>query len=477
MYISLIFLCPLAAALAALLPSNRRRPWLLPPVAMVHLGLVLAILAGYGLGPRGGWLGIDPPGRVVLLLVSVLFLLCSFYLAGYLRSRADHANRVFCSCFLLFLGAMTLVICTDNLGLMWVAMEATTLSSAPLIYFNRTPRSIEATWKYLLICSVGIALALLGSFFVAYSAVSRGMTPSLKIIDLLRQAPRLNKVWLQAGFVLLLVGYGTKMGLAPMHSWLPDAHGESPAPVSAMFSGALISSAFLMVVRSEHILVAAGDGAYASRILIFLGLLSMLFAAIFMIGQQDLKRMLAYSSVEHMGILALGLGIGGIALLGAMLHVINNGLTKGSLFLSVGNIDRAYGGKTIPQVQGAMRRLPLSGTVFMLGFLAITGSPPFGPFISEFMILNGAFAAGHFLIGAAFLFLLLVIFLGMGRTVLAAVLGRAPVAARRNNYRDGLLSSLPALGALLMVLLLGLYLPPPLRNLLHQAGQYLGAKP
>ncbi len=477
MYIALIILCPLAAALAALLPSNRRRPWLLPPVAIAHLGLVLAILAGYGGGARGGWLEIDPPGRVVLLLVSVLFLLCSFYLAGYLCSRADHANRVFCSCFLLFLGAMTLVICTDNLGLMWVAMEATTLSSAPLIYFNRTPQSIEATWKYLLICSVGIALALLGSFFVAYSAVRRGMTPSLKIIDLLRQAPRLNKVWLQAGFVLLLVGYGTKMGLAPMHSWLPDAHGESPAPVSAMFSGALISSAFLMVVRSEHILYAAGDGAYASRLLIFLGLLSMLFAAIFMIGQKDLKRMLAYSSVEHMGILALGLGIGGIALLGAMLHVINNGLTKGSLFLSVGNIDRAYGGKTIPQVHGAMRRLPLSGTVFMLGFLAITGSPPFGPFISEFMILNGAFAAGHFLIGAAFLFLLLVIFLGMGRTVLAAVLGRAPVAAARNNYRDGLLSGLPALGALLMVLLLGLYLPPPLRDLLHQASRYLGAKP
>ncbi len=477
MYLALMLICPIGAVIAALIPSNYWRPWVLPATAIVYFGAVMALLAGYSGGSLSGWLAIDPPGRVVLLLVCLLFLICSFYTAGYLNYRADHLNRVFCACFLVFLGAMTLAVCTDNFGLMWVAMEATTLSSAPLIYFNRTPQSIEATWKYLLICSVGIALALLGTFFVAYSAVIQGLVPSLKIADLLRQAPLLNKAWLEAGFVMLLVGYGTKMGLAPMHSWLPDAHGESPAPVSAMFSGVLISCAFLMVVRSEHILYAAGDGAYAARLLIFLGLLSMLFAAIFMAGQKDLKRMLAYSSVEHMGILALGLGIGGIALLGAMLHVINNGLTKSSLFLSVGNIDRAYGTKTIPEVRGVMRRLPLTGTVFLLGFLAITGSPPFGPFISEFLILNGAFAAGHFLVAAAILGLLLVIFIGMGRTVLASVQGAVPAMARKRPFREGPLSALPVLIPLLLILLLGLYIPGPLWGLLHQAAHYLETKP
>ncbi len=477
MYIALIILGPLAAILALAVPSNRLRPWLLPITAVAHLGLVLAILSGHQTPEADGWLAIDPPGRVVLLLISVLFLICSFYTVGYLRYRASHGNRIFCACLLTFLGSMSLVICTDNLGLMWVAMEATTLATAPLIYFNHTPQSIEATWKYLLICSVGIALALLGSFFMAYAAVLKGLVPSLSIPDLLAQAPQLNPAWLKVGFVLLLVGYGTKMGLAPMHSWLPDAHGESPAPVSAMFSGALISSAFLMVVRSENILRAAGDGAFASRLLIILGLLSMLVAAIFIVGQKDLKRMLAYSSVEHMGILALGLGFGGIALVGAMLHVINNGLSKGALFLSVGNIDLAYGGKTTREVQGAMRRLPLSGTVFLLGFLAITGSPPFGPFVSEFMILNGAFAAGHYLIGAILVLLLLIVFLGMGRIVLSAALGRPANPGIKNAYQEGFLRGLPVLVSLLLVLLLGLYLPPPLRGLLNHAGTYLGMKP
>jgi hydrogenase-4 component F len=476
MYIALIILGPLAAILALTVPSNRWRPWLVPTTAAVHVCLVLAILRGHTTPEANGWLAIDPPGRVVLLLISVLFLICSFYTAGYLRYRADHDNRIFCACLLAFLGSISTVICTDNLGLMWVAMEATTLATAPLIYFNHTPQSLEATWKYLVICSVGIALALLGSFFMAYAALLKGMTPSLGIPDLLQQAPHLNPIWLKVGFVFLLVGYGTKMGLAPMHSWLPDAHGESPAPVSAMFSGALISSAFLMVVRSENILRAGGDGAFASTLLIMLGLLSMLVAAIFIVGQKDLKRMLAYSSVEHMGILALGLGFGGIALVGAMLHVMNNGLSKGALFLSVGNIDLAYGGKTTQDVQGAMRRLPLSGTVFLLGFLAITGSPPFGPFVSEFMILNGGFAAGHYIVGAAVVLLLLIIFLGMGRIVLSAVLGRPKSPGVKHGYHEGWLRGAPVLVSLVLVLLLGLYLPPPLLSLLNHAGAYLGMK-
>jgi hydrogenase-4 component F len=360
---------------------------------------------------------------------------------------------------------------------MWVAIEATTLSTAPLVYFNRTQRSIEATWKYLLIGSVGIALALLGSFFLAYASVHAGLESSLLLPDMVRDAAQFSKPWLHVAFVMLLVGYGTKMGLAPMHTWKPDAYGEAPGVVGALLAGGVTNCAFLALLRVEHVCRAAGESAYTSRLLIFMGLLSMAFAAVFMIGQRDFKRMLAYSSVEHMGILTLGIGVGGGALLYTLLHTINNGLTKGVLFLSAGNIHRAYDDKTTDEVRGAMRRLPLSGTLFLLGFLAIAGSPPFGPFVSEFGILNGTVGARRFIVGGLFLLLLLIIFIGMGRTVLTVVEGRASRAAKNTQYRDGLLTGAPVLAALLLVLLLGVYVPPPLHDLLARATAYLGVHP
>src|SRR2546430_3359256 len=269
-------------------------------------------------------------------------------------------------------GTPVLVLRARHIGLMWVAIEASTLATAPLIYFNRTPRSIEATWKYLLVGSVGIALALLGSFFLAYAAVQQGVNSSLLFDDLLRHAPMLSKPWLHVAFILLLVGYGTKMGIAPMHTWKPDAYGEAPGVVGALLAGGVTNCAFLALLRVDHICRVAGEATYTGRLLVFMGLLSMAFAAIFMVGQRDFKRMLAYSSVEHMGILTLGIGIGGpVALFGALLHTINNGLTKGVLFLSAGNIHRAFDGKTTDEVRGAIRRLPLSGTLFLLGFFAI----------------------------------------------------------------------------------------------------------
>ena len=477
MSLALILLPLLAAALAAVIPSNRLRPWLLPPVAAGHLALtILALLRPQNLAVTR-WLELDPPGQIVLLILSLLFLVCSVYSVGYLRYRSELSNRIFCVGLFLFLAATSLVACSRHLGLMWVAIEATTLATAPLIYFNRTQRSIEATWKYLLVGSVGIALALLGSFFMAYAAVQKGTDSSLLFEDLVREAPLLSKPWLHVAFVLLLVGYGTKMGLAPMHTWKPDAYGEAPGVVGALLAGGVTNCAFLALLRVHHICRAAGETTYTSRLLVFMGLLSMVVAAVFMVGQRDFKRMLAYSSVEHMGILALGIGVGGAGVFGALLHMINNGLTKGVLFLSAGNIHRAYGGKTTDEVRGAMRRLPLSGTLFLLGFLAITGSPPFGPFVSEFTILNGAFGASRFATGAIFLSLLLVIFIGMGRTVLTVVQGRPTAAARRTQYRDGLLTGLPVLASFAVVLLLGVYIPTPLNHLLHHATRFLEVQP
>ncbi len=473
-----MILLPLAmASLAAAVADNRWRPWLLPLTASAHLGLTLVALVRPAPAHPAVWLALDPPGKIVLLVVSTLFLFCSFYAVGYLQHRLERSNRVFCACLLAFLGVMSLVAWAHHLGLLWVAIEATTLVTAPLIYFNHTQRSIEATWKYLLVGSVGIALALLGTFFLAYASLHAGLEPTLGYQELLRQAPQLSKPWLQAAFVLLLVGYGTKLGLVPMHTWKPDAYGEAPGVVGAIFAGGVTSCAFLALLRMHHLCTVAGISAYTSRLLVFMGLLSMAVAGLFMVGQRDFKRLLAYSSVEHMGILALGLGLGGPALFGTLLHVVTNGATKGVLFLAAGNIHRAYGSKNTDLVSGAMRRLPLSGTLFLAGFLAITGSPPFGPFVSKFAILNGAFAGGRFVVGGLFLLLLLLVFIGMGTTVLKVVQGRVPLAARDTAYRDGLLTGAPVLALMAVVLLLGVYIPPPLTALLDDAVRFLGSQP
>ncbi len=473
----LIFFPLLLAAVAAAVPSNRLRPWLLPVAGVAHLALTVYTLLDPARCASAAWLVLDPLGKLTLVTVSTLFFFVAFSAVGYLRFREERPNRVFCTCLLAFLGIMSLVTWSHHLGLMWVAIEGTTLVTAPMIFFNHTQRSIEATWKYLLVGSVGIALALLGTFFLAYALLHTGIETDLTFENLLEHAPMLSKPWLHAGFVLLLVGYGTKMGLAPMHTWKPDAYGEAPGVVGAMLAGGVTSCAFLALLRTYHICVAAGEFAYVSRLLLFMGVLSMAVASLFMVGQRDFKRMLAYSSVEHMGILVLGLGLGVPALYGTLLHVVTNGLTKGVLFLSAGNIHRAYGSKSTEQVCGAMRRLPVSGTLFLAGFLAITGSPPFGPFISEFAILNGAFESGHAAIGGVFLLLLLIVFIGMGATVLKVVQGRASFEARNTPYRDSLLTAAPILMLMLLVLLIGLYIPAPLAGLIGDAARFLEGQP
>lgn len=206
----------------------------------------------------GEWLRLDAPGRLLLGILSLLFLCCAVYSVGYLRYRVERANRRFCACLLVVLGTMSLVAYSQHLGLLWVGMEATTLATAPLIYFNRTPRSIEATWKYLVTSSVGIALALFGSFFLAYAALHGGGAASLLFPDLLAGAANLSRPWLRAGFTLLLVGYGTKLGLAPMHTWKPDAYGEAPGVVGAVLAGGVTSCAFLALARLTQITAAAG---------------------------------------------------------------------------------------------------------------------------------------------------------------------------------------------------------------------------
>lgn len=477
MFAALILLPLIGAAVTWLIPYDRLRPKVLSLFVFAHLGVTIQLLSFTPPPSAGGWFVLDPLGKIVLLSISVLFLFCALYSVGYLFYRRERSNRVLCIGLLVCLSGASLVTITHHLGLMWVALETTTISMAPLIYFNRNARSIEATWKYLLICSVGVALALIGIYFLAYSTIVAGVEPSLLLDDLIRDAGKLSSSWVHAAFVFLLVGFGSKMGLAPLHSWKPDAYGEAPGLVGAMLAGGLVNLAFLALLRVYQLCLATREIVFFQNALVAMGLISMLFAAVFMARQADFKRMLAYSSVEHVGIMALALGLGGKAIFGAVFHMLANSLAKGVMFLASGNIHRSYNSKNTAQVRGVLQRLPWSGGLFLAGFIAVTGSPPFAPFISEFTIVSSAFIQGRMLVGALFLLSLAIIFIGMALTVLPMVMGDVPPESEATPYRDSIYTVGPPLGLLLLVLLLGVWIPAPLLELLRDAARLLEAQP
>ncbi|MBI4597424.1 MAG: hydrogenase [Candidatus Omnitrophica bacterium] len=481
MLLGLVLIPLLAAGGAFLLRSNSRRLGLLIGTALLHLALVVF---SWRVDPHpllGGWLALDAIGLIFLTLVSVVFICASLYAVEYLRREARRSNRTFVGCLLGFLAAMSLVTMSQHLGLLWVAVEGTTLASAPLIYFHHSQRSLEATWKYLLLCSVGIALALLGTFFVAMAGSGHGGgdQPSLVVSELISAAGQLHLPWLKGGFLFFLVGYGTKMGLAPFHTWLPDAHSEAPSPASALLSGALLNCAFLGILRLFQVCVAAGLGAFVQELLVVFGVFSLVVAAVFIVGQSDYKRLLAYSSIEHMGILSLGVGLGGAGAYGAMLHAVNHSLTKALLFFVAGNILLAHGTKLAADVRGLLRRLPVSGALLLGGFFAITGAPPFGLFLSEFTILNAAVSQGRMVVAALYLILLAVVFLGMGAIILPMAQGQPADMATGSPHagrESGLLVGVP-LALLIAVLVLGLYVPPSVNAALSHAAQLVGGVP
>ena len=480
--IAVLVLLPLAAGLIILtVPSQilRKTIWML--TAIIHFVLVVYQFFGSPEPILGGWLALDSLGFIFLFILSSLFLLSSMYGIGYLDVQKKEAGasrneseRVFIACLLFFLATMSLVTVSQHMGLLWVAIEATTLASAPLIYFHRSPGSLEATWKYLLICSVGIALALLGTFFLAASTTVQGQYIPMVLPELIRAGGQLDSIWLRAAFIFLLVGYGTKMGLAPMHTWLPDAHSEAPSVASALLSGVLLNCAFLGILRSFQICAAAGEAIFAQNLLIIFGLLSMVLAAVFILNQPDYKRMLAYSSVEHMGILAFAVGLGPGASFFVLLHTINHSFTKAMLFFSAGNILSVYKTKQISVIQGLLRRIPMTGLLWLAGFLAITGTPPFGIFVSEFNILGVAINKGHFIYGAVFLFLLAVIFIEMGRSVLKMSYG--PIETESRREKENVWMLLPPLILLVLILIFGVYLPDFMQTLLADGGKILGGR-
>ena len=468
--LALIAVPALAAAIAyAHRTAQWRAIWLILG-ALVHLALVTVAWVVPPLPFFEGWLALDSLGLIVLTTVSALFAVVAFYAVGYLGRESPRAGRAFVSYLLAFLAAASLVAVSHHFAVLWVGLEATTLAVAPLIYHRHDRRSLEAVWKYLVISSVGIALALLGVFFLATAQAGATSARPLVLEDLITDALRLQPAWLKAAFVFLLVGFGTKMGLAPMHTWKPDTYGEAPSLVAGLMAGALTSCAFLGLARITQVTVAANIAPFVQPLLLGFGLLSLVVAAAFLVGQTDLKRLLAYSSVEHVGLLAVGLGLGGVGTYGAVLHMINNAFVKGLLFLAVGNVLLTAGDGTPPGVSGVLHRAPLSGFLLLIGLFAVTGSPPFGPFLSEFAILSAAFHGGHYWIAAAVLALLAVIFVSLGARVMSAVYGAAaPTGARESGW----LAAGPAVLAL-VVLGLGVFIPRPLFHALAAAAGTLG---
>ena len=462
-----LILVPLGAALAAALwPHDRTRPWFLPAAGVVHAGLTFGLLLHPPVVPMHAWFGFDSLARAMLPAVSLLFLGCACYGVPYLRLRAERPNRVFVASFLTALGLMSAAHMARHLGVLWIATEAVTLSSVPLLHFNNTPRAFEATWKYLLIGGTGIALSLLGSFCLGYASLHGGGAGDLTFSALMAQGAGLSRPWVLIAWVLLLVGYGTKMGLAPMHTWKPDAYGEAPGIVGAMLAGGVTTVAFTAVLRVRAVVDAAGAGAVASRTLFAIGLFSMLVAALFLLSARDFKRMLAYSSVEHMGILSVGAALGGVGLWAAFFHVWNNSMTKGALFLSAGNIRRAAGARTTGEVGGMSLATPYSAALFVTGMFAVTACPPFGPFFSELLIVKTTFAAGHGWGAAFFLGCLLLAFFGLTRVVFGIVYGRPHLAARNTGQRlkETLSLTVPPFLLLVLALWLGLFTPAVLRE-------------
>ncbi|MBN2443330.1 MAG: hypothetical protein JXJ04_18360 [Spirochaetales bacterium] len=492
MKILILVLVPFISGIICLfIPSHRIRRILWVLTALAHLFFTALAFGGFYGGGIPGWLAPDALAMLILLITSFLFLSVSAYGQFYVRTEEENSLKDkikffsielsreagFTGFLLIFLSTMTLVTLSRHIGLLWIGVEATTLSSAPLIYFHRHHKSLEATWKYLMVCSVGIALALLGIYCLSVaSPLVDGEKLSLSLDTIYGVKRSFHPVWLKASFILILVGFGTKMGLAPMHTWLPEAHGEAPSLVSALLSGALLNCSFLAILRMFRIMASADLYDYAAGLMLFFGLFSMVIASFFLITKQGYKRMLAYSSIEHMGILAVGVGLGSLSQYGSLFHALNHSLAKAALFLLAGNILIYYNSKKINGVRGLIKKYPLTGVLWLAGFFAITGTPPFGIFMSEFLILKGAVPGKHFLTVIIFLIALVISFIAMSRFFFKMLFSPGPETEQEHtrSTKERFFAIAPPLVLLLLVLFLGLWIPGPLDSLLKEAASLVG---
>jgi len=460
-----------------------------PPVALKSVNIFGSLLTGavllwiVGKVAFGGkfvsdWLYVDALSALLLLVVALLSMSATLFSASYMERELNEgriklgALQRYYLLLQLFIFTMICVLVVENLGLMWVGVEATTLASTLLVafYFNRS--ALEAAWKYVMVCNVGILFALLGTILLYYTQVSAGGTggeaTALSWTALRAISGHLDPMMVKLAFVFILIGYGTKIGLAPMHTWLPDAHSQAPSPISALLSGALLSCAMYVLIRNLIVVQGALGAGFTHYALLIFGLFSVIVAIPFVLIQHDIKRLLAYSSVEHMGIVAFGLGIGTpLALYGALYHILNHAVAKSALFYLAGTISQQYGTKQMMRIRGLFAAMPGIGAMFLIAVLAILGTPPLNIFMSKFIIIMAAFQSGMPLLGGALLLLLAGVFAGMMYYCTRMVFGVAPAHFVRTAV------GIPAMTAIALsvswIIITGLYLPFWLRQILEQA--------
>ncbi|QIZ51727.1 hydrogenase 4 subunit F [Dickeya zeae] len=456
-------------------------------VSLIHLAgisalLLVALLVVWTVYQQGEllaahrWLHLDSLSALFLAILGVIGFLTGLYSMGYMRHEVDSGEvSVTTLChyygfFHLFLFTMLLVITSNNLILMWAAIEATTLSSAFLVGLYGQRSSLEAAWKYIIICTVGVAFGLYGTVLVYANAANVMAEPGNAIFwtEVLKHAGELDSTLMHLAFIFILIGFGTKTGLFPMHAWLPDAHSEAPSPTSALLSAVLLNCALLVIVRYTILISAAIGPEFPQRLLLVFGLLSVAVAAFLILVQRDMKRLLAYSSVENMGLIAVALGIGGpLGILAALLHTLNHSLAKTLLFCGSGNVLLKYGTRDMDAVKGILRVAPITGALLAGGALALGGMPPFNVFLSEFMTVTAGIHAGHLPLVLVLLVLLTVVLAGLVRMIATSVLGSKPEAVSKGEL--GWLTTAPMLILLVLMLVMGTRIPQPVTHLLERA--------
>jgi hydrogenase-4 component F len=481
-----LLLTPLILSLAAFAVRwlGRAGTWLAEVFHLVSVTAVLAftVIVVQGVLSQGlvvaanDLFHVDALAALFLLIIGVVGFLVGIYSLGYIRHDLQVGElkepqiSLYYGLFELFLFTMLLVVTANNIIMMWVAVEATTLGSAFLVGIYGHRSSLEAAWKYVMICTVGVAFGLYGTILVYSDAVNFLQHPESAILwtEIVKNAQALDPTLLKMAFVFVLIGFGTKAGIFPMHAWLPDAHSEAPSPVSAMLSGVLLNCALFVVLRFS-IILDYGIGPELPR-LIFLvfGALSVIASALFMFAQRDIKRLLAYSSVENIGLIVLGFGIGGpVGILAALLQAVNHSIVKSLMFCTTGNILMKYHTRDLGKIKGMLQAAPLTSLALMLGALALVGTPPLNIFISKFTIISAGFQNGHIWLMVFVLLALAVIFAAFMRVLSSSVFGEIPEGMEKGEVKAWGLLPLAALG--LLVLLLGVYLPPQMETLLNEA--------
>lgn len=442
--------------------------------AAFALSVVLA-LEVHASGPKLVWedyFFVDAFNVYLTVLTAFVSMTTAVFSRRYMRHERKAGKvgragmRFYHAMFQLFIFAMLLALLTNNVGILWISMELATLSTVLLVSLYGTPSAVEAAWKYFILCGVGIAQALFGTVLLYFAAerVFGAGSAGLLWTNLSRASGELEPTVLSLAFIFFMVGYGTKVGLVPLHNWLPDAHSEGPTPISAVLSGLLLNIALYALVRCKVLVDGATGSHKAGYIMMAFGLVSILVSSFSLLRQKDIKRMFSYSSIEHMGIATFAFGLGGpVATFGGLLHMLVHSLTKSSIFFTAGHASQMHSTQEMSRINGLIKGNPLVGWGLMLGTVAITGLPPFGVFTSEFLILtatmkNAPWLTPLFLLGIA------VAFAALFRKIMPMVFGNVPEYQKRLKA-----SHIPVIVHMIIVLVLGLYLPSFLSDWFHTA--------